>query len=152
MSTKKTEVPEEAVKKEEILLPGQIVVADGTPYRRVVTVTKPRGRANRLRMAKHFPKMAALQDIAPEDGSTPSVSAIMGAIAGLWGDESFDTELMPMLLGIENDREALAWYNGDGTAENPGLDPIEVFQAFAQASSFILTPQESETLRAVQKK
>lgn len=138
-------------KKSPDLLPGQIVVAPNTAQERIINVAVPRGKEGRRRMAKHYTKMSVLQRLADGNGD-PSLGQVMAVISELWADDSFDTELMPMLLGIEKDKDAMLWYNGDGSAENPGLDPMEVFRAFTEAVAIVLTPQESEVLRDVQKK
>lgn len=136
-----------AVKKEpeSTLMPGEIMVAPGTSKERIVKIVSPTGKANRRKMARHFPKMAVLQKLAG-DGGEPSLVQVGAVINELWGedDTSFEDELMPMLLGINGNKEMADWYET--------LALMDVFRAFTEAVAVVLTPEESEVLRDVQKK
>lgn len=123
----------------ELLAPNQIIVAKGKPYQRIITINPPRGRKNRKKLATHFPLIASLRKLSSED----QFGSMAEVMRELWASDEFEGEVLPLVLGLETPDERLYLEE---------LTLMEAFQAFAEAVSVIMTPEEADLLEEAQKK
>lgn len=140
MSENETALAPEEVEEEKILLPNQITLAKGSEFERVITLSVPRGKRARQLTAKLLPLLGPLESM---QGANVNLKQLADVVNQLWDNDKFETEIVPFVLGMEDEA-------GREYLEN--LTLMDMFQAFMEATVFIVGGGNSPDFKAAQKK
>lgn len=120
----------------------EIIIAEGTDESRVHRLKILRGKKYRDQHLRLLETFGELEAVSRGDAAS-QFKAVIDAIKNLFGQETFEDEMLPFALGMETDEEREYLDN---------LLPLEKFMAYMQGATFIVNGAQSEGVQAALKK
>ena len=106
----------------------KLTIGLGTDYEKVLYIEPPKGRKAREKMPKVLGFAAKLQGLRSDERS--DLDTILQMVDTFWGVETFENELVPYVLGLDND-EGRKYLDENCTM-------VEVIDAFNEAAGFLI--------------
>lgn len=87
---------------DEIPVINKITIAARTPYEKTILLQRPKGKENRKKMAKVYPILGKLEDMARQvqnaEGKISETVLFAQMISDLWTDDVFEDEILPFVF------------------------------------------------------
>jgi hypothetical protein len=91
--------------EDEIPVINKITIAARTPYEKTILLQRPKGKENRKRMAKVYPILGKLEDMArqvqeaQDQGKRLSETLLFSQlISDLWDEDTFENDILPFVF------------------------------------------------------
>ena len=91
--------------EDEVSVINKLTIAAKTPYEKTILLQRPKGKENRKRMAKVYPILGKLEDMAnqvqkaQEEGKRLSETILFAQlISEIWDDDVFENEILPFVF------------------------------------------------------
>lgn len=87
---------------DEIPVINKITIAARTPYEKTILLQRPKGKENRKKMAKVYPILGKLEDMARQvqnaQGKISETVLFAQMISDIWDDDVFEDEILPFVF------------------------------------------------------
>lgn len=89
--------------EDKIEVANKVTLCPGTEFERTILLDIPRGREGRKMTARLLPMMERLTGMLSGGVNEDNFSSFVTVVRELWGDEKFEDEIFPFVLGLKPD-------------------------------------------------